>query len=110
VYENIRTSNPLPTVASRSANSCSHSEVPKIASRRTQTRVWRSGMSEVAQGQTPPHILTIKCQVSFFYGRSNHLEVHRWTETWAKWAWCFPWAFGSRKYPTQVRILRVVQG
>jgi len=66
VYEYIRTSNPLPTVASRGANSCFNSGVPEIASGRTWTRIWRSGMPEIAQRQTPTHILTIKCQVSIF--------------------------------------------
>jgi len=47
VYEYIRTSDPLPTAASRSANSYSSSWVPEIASGRTRTRVWRSGNARV---------------------------------------------------------------
>jgi len=78
VYEYIRTSNPLPTVASRIANSCSNRGVPEIASGRTRTRVWRNGMPEFAQRQTPTQLLTIKCQVglSFFYGRLTNILGH----------------------------------
>ena len=68
---------PLPTVASRSANYCSSSGVPEIASGRTRTRAWRSGRPEFAQRQTPTHIL-IKCQagLSFFYGRLANILGH----------------------------------
>ena len=92
MYESIRTADPLPTVASPSANSCSSSGVPEITSGRTRTRVCRSGMPEFAQRKTPTHILIIKCQASFFFGRLTsflgHLghEYQQYKFSYSNWA------------------------
>jgi len=52
-YVYTHTSNPMPTVASLSANSYLHSGMPE----QSWTRVWWSGMPEAAQRQTPKHII-----------------------------------------------------
>ena len=59
VYVHMRTSNPVSTVAPCSTNSCLHTG--EIASANAaRTRVWRIGMSKVAQWQTPNHMLQSK--------------------------------------------------
>ena len=66
VYEYTRTCNPMPAVASRSANSCLHSGVPEIASSERELAFGKAG-----------------CQRSLKISNRKH-NFHQWY-SWPKW-------------------------
>ena len=73
VYKYIHISNPLPTVTSRSASSCSNSGMPEIASGRTRHAFGGAGCQRLLKGKVQ---LTIECQVNFFCGRLTSFIGH----------------------------------